>query len=305
MSLDGYRVTAVHAHPDDETLWTGGTLARLARLGAEVTVLTCTMGECGEVIGEPYAALVAGGLDMLGPFRIRELADALAALGVNGAAHVPRFLGGIGRWRDSGMAGTPTAEHPRAFVSSGEEAVAALAAELGRLRPHLVLTYDADGGYGHPDHIRAHEITVAATARLRAEAAGGADADLWGTAWAVTDRAAAAAGFAAITEVPAGWLAAGVDDIATAEGGIAVHLAEEDLAAKRAAMAAHATQVWLGDGRISDVNPTPARGAVDSSGAADGVWALSNLLCQPLLPVEHYRAGSADPALLDVVLGAR
>jgi N-acetyl-1-D-myo-inositol-2-amino-2-deoxy-alpha-D-glucopyranoside deacetylase len=153
----------VHAHPDDESLTTGGTIAHYAALGAEVTLVTCTLGEEGEVI-EPHlaAGLVSGKADQLGGYRLTELVFACASLGVRNL----ELLGGAGRWRDSGMAGTPSATHPRAFCGgSMQEQVTQLTAVLEKVRPQVVVTYDANGGYGHPDHIRAHEITMAATAR--------------------------------------------------------------------------------------------------------------------------------------------
>lgn len=155
---DGVRALFVHAHPDDEAITTGGTIAALVAAGADVRVVTCTLGEEGEVLGEEFAGLVADRADQLGGYRIGELAGALRALGVDRT----RFLGGAGRWRDSGMAGTPSADHPRAFVQSGREAVDEVVAVLDDFRPHLVVTYDPRGGYGHPDHIRAHEVVHAA-----------------------------------------------------------------------------------------------------------------------------------------------
>ncbi|TWE30180.1 N-acetyl-1-D-myo-inositol-2-amino-2-deoxy-alpha-D-glucopyranoside deacetylase [Prauserella muralis] len=152
----------VHAHPDDETITTGGTIARYAAAGAHVTVVTCTLGEEGEIIPPALEQLGAWAADQLGGYRAGELAAAGAALGWT--EH--HYLGGIGRWRDSGMAGTPSAEHPRALVKgSVEEQTGQLLAVLEELRPEVVVTYDSFGGYGHPDHIRAHEITMAAAAR--------------------------------------------------------------------------------------------------------------------------------------------
>lgn len=279
------RVVAVHAHPDDEAIWTGGTLARLAREGADVTVVTCTMGELGEVIGDTYQALVGDRLDLLGGYRLHELEDSLTSLGVNGPDHLPLMLGGIGAYRDSGMVGAPSADHPHAFVRSGEQAVRQLQELLAELRPHLVITYDADGGYGHPDHIRAHEITVAATERLRES-----EPDLYRTAWTKTDPESIAAGYAAIESIPDGWIPADVTSIATAEGPVEVALTADDLAAKHEAMRAHATQILLGGG------------TVDDSGRALGMWTLSNLVTQPLTPTEHLAAGTADEEWLRSVL---
>ncbi len=179
------------------------------------------------------------------------------------------------------MIGDKGNEHPRAFINSGEEAVSQLRQIADELQPDLVITYDADGGYGHPDHIRAHDITVAACG------------DRFPTMWAVTDRDSMSAGLDAITVVPEGWQRCSVDDFATAQGQIFVDLDDAAVAAKVAAMRAHATQVWVADGSVSEVNPVAALGHADGSGRARAVWALSNLQCQPVLSSEAYRLGSA------------
>lgn len=155
------RVVAVHAHPDDEVLATGLSLASHARAGDEVHVITCTLGEEGEVIPRELAYLE--GSEELGAHRRGELARAMAVLG---ARH--HYLGGDPpRWRDSGMAGSAAAEHPRAFCRAPvDEAATVLAGLLDEIGPDVVLTYDAWGGYGHPDHIHAHRVTVAAVERL-------------------------------------------------------------------------------------------------------------------------------------------
>jgi N-acetyl-1-D-myo-inositol-2-amino-2-deoxy-alpha-D-glucopyranoside deacetylase len=152
----------VHAHPDDESITTGGTIARYAAEGSEVTVVTCTLGEEGEIIPPDLVQLGSWGADQLGGYRDSELASAVAELG--GIGH--RYLGGIGRWRDSGMAGTPSEAHHRAFTGGSQaEQVTQLVAILEEVRPDVVVTYDEFGGYGHPDHIRAHEITMKAAAK--------------------------------------------------------------------------------------------------------------------------------------------
>ncbi|WP_280450803.1 PIG-L family deacetylase, partial [Nocardia cyriacigeorgica] len=114
----------VHAHPDDESITTGGTIAHYRRRGIPVTVVTCTLGEEGEVIGEQWAQLTAEHADQLGGYRILELTRALAALD----AAPPRLLGGAGRRGVYGIAGPPSGEHPRAVVRSGRVAVDALTA---------------------------------------------------------------------------------------------------------------------------------------------------------------------------------
>lgn len=155
----GYKLLLVHAHPDDETLTTGGTIARYVQAGAEVTVVTCTLGEEGEIIPAELDELGSGAADQLGGYRAGELRAACAQLGVS--RH--RYLGGIGRWRDSGMSGTAAVHHPRALASGAlGDQTEQLATIVDEVRPQVVVSYDSFGGYGHPDHIRAHEITMAA-----------------------------------------------------------------------------------------------------------------------------------------------
>ncbi len=292
-NLQGLRVLAVHAHPDDESLWTGLALTHWARRGAEVTVVTCTLGEEGEVIGDKYQGLVADRSGLLGGYRIAELQRALAALGVNhdgttGSAR-PRFLGGVAHWRDSGMAGTPPADHPRAFVRSGDAAVDALRAEIAALRPHVVVTYGPDGGYGHPDHIRAHEITHAAVA-AQADAGEWTPARIW---WCVTETEKLEAGLTelrAAGEPPADWrwpLDGELASVPASSVDARVLGSAEDLAAKQAAMVAHATQLWVADGSAGDVIDTPRT----SSDGAPVPFCLSNLITQPLLGTESFTLG--------------
>ena len=272
--LAGYRVVAVHAHPDDEAITTAGVIADLTRRGADVLVVTCTLGEEGEVIGEPYQHLVVDEADQLGGFRIGELRASLRAIGARGA-----FLGGAGRFRDSGMAGSPASRNPRAFVNSGDAAVAELAAIFEAERPHLVLTYGPDGGYGHPDHIRAHEITHLAAERVAVPR----------ILWAVRLAAETAALMPA--DAPDGWRLpepGELDGVDTSD--IAVALDEHAYSAKIEAMRAHATQLWIADGRTTDVNPHAA--------LAQGpvvYYALSNLIIQPIQRVEHFQLGAGTP----------
>ncbi|MFC8380829.1 N-acetyl-1-D-myo-inositol-2-amino-2-deoxy-alpha-D-glucopyranoside deacetylase [Nocardia sp. NPDC057272] len=261
----------VHAHPDDETLTTGGTIAHYRRRGVPVTVVTCTLGEEGEVIDERWSRLIAADADQLGGYRIGELTAALSALD----AGEPWFLGGPGRWRDSGMAGTPSAANPRAFVNSGDAAVDALVAVILELRPRVVVTYDPRGGYGHPDHIRAHEITTAAVA-----AAADQGWDVPKFYWTVTDgdllrQHTAALARRTVDELPgalpAGWrLPVEAELAAMSTSGVTTVVDVSDaVSAKRAAMRAHATQV-----------------TVAPSGRE---FALSNNIALPVLPEEHFR----------------
>lgn len=191
------RVVAVHAHPDDETLATGVALAHHVARGDRVHVITCTLGEEGEVIPADLAHLE--GDPGLGPHRAGELDRAMTALGVEhdylaaGASRRTRP-----RWRDSGMAASEAAAHPLAFAGAPvAEAAELLAERLGILLPDLVLTYDAQGGYGHPDHIQTHRVTLAAVAALPQRVRPRLYAVLTPRSWAVEDRA---------------WLAAHVPD---------------------------------------------------------------------------------------------
>lgn len=183
------RVVAVHAHPDDETLATGLALAHHVARGDRVHVITATLGEEGEVIPAELAHLE--GSEQLGPHRRGELAAAMAALGVEHsylAAGASRD--NAPRWRDSGMAGSSAAAHPRAFATVDVAQAAELLAErLALLAPDLVLTYDAQGGYGHPDHIQTHRVTVAAVASLAPAQRPRLYAVLTPRSWAQEDRA--------------------------------------------------------------------------------------------------------------------
>ena len=154
-----HRLLLVHAHPDDECIATGATMAKYAADGAHVTLVTCTLGEEGEILVPELVHLAADQHDALGEHRIGELANAMKALGVTDH----RFLGGPGRWRDSGMMGEPTNERATCFWQAAlDEAVGELVKVIREVRPQVVITYNEDGGYGHPDHIQAHRITVAA-----------------------------------------------------------------------------------------------------------------------------------------------
>jgi len=149
----------VHAHPDDESIGTGATMARYAAAGARVTLVTCTLGEEGEIHVPELELLAAGQADQLGGYRLTELRAACAALGVSDH----RFLGGAGHYRDSGMMGTPANEHPRCFWKADlDEAAGHLVEIMRETRPQVMVTYDANGFYGHPDHIQAHRVAMRA-----------------------------------------------------------------------------------------------------------------------------------------------
>jgi N-acetyl-1-D-myo-inositol-2-amino-2-deoxy-alpha-D-glucopyranoside deacetylase len=158
-ALPARRLLLVHAHPDDEVTGTGATMAHYVDAGAHVTLVTCTLGEEGEIHVPALARLEARQADQLGGYRIAELQRACAALGVTDH----RFLGGAGRYRDSGMMGLETNKHPRAFWQADvDEAAVDLVEIMREIRPQVMITYDPNGFYGHPDHIQAHRVAMRA-----------------------------------------------------------------------------------------------------------------------------------------------
>ncbi|GAA2996930.1 N-acetyl-1-D-myo-inositol-2-amino-2-deoxy-alpha-D-glucopyranoside deacetylase [Streptomyces fulvorobeus] len=278
--LPARRLLLVHAHPDDESINNGATMARYAAEGAHVTLVTCTRGEEGEVIPPELAHLAAGRDDTLGAHRVGELADAMRELGVTDH----RFLGGPGRYRDSGMTGTEQNHRPGAFWGAPvDEAAGHLVEVIRSVRPQVMVTYDPEGGYGHPDHIQAHRVAMRA-ADLAADPAyrpaSGAPHTIAKIYWNRVPRAVVEAGFARLrAEAPAAF--PGVADVQDVPGVVGETLITAEIggsdaaAAKTAAMRAHATQI-----------------------AVDGPYfALSNGLGQPVLTTEYYQLvrGSAEP----------
>jgi N-acetyl-1-D-myo-inositol-2-amino-2-deoxy-alpha-D-glucopyranoside deacetylase len=158
------RLLLVHAHPDDEAINNGATMAKYAAEGRGVTLVTCTLGEEGEVLVPGLAHLAADKEDGLGAHRVSELAAAMAALGVSDY----RFLGGLGRYRDSGMEWDEAGHaRPKATVREDTfwradltEAATLLVEVIREVRPQVLVTYDEFGGYGHPDHIQAHRVAM-------------------------------------------------------------------------------------------------------------------------------------------------
>ncbi|OMH23407.1 hypothetical protein BKD30_12795 [Tersicoccus phoenicis] len=245
-------VLFVHAHPDDESIATGGTMAALADAGHRVLLLTCTRGELGEVIPADLRHLQVGlpeSVDdgaALAQLRLTELATATRVLGVHSGfllGTAPALDPGAPprAYRDSGMSwGEDGRAQPAPEVSTDsftqqplEAAAADLAALLRVIRPDVVITYDDDGGYGHPDHVRAHQVTVAALRQIDGE---------------FPVRA---------------WVTAG--DVGSSTGRLVEVTGDAD--AKRAAIAAHGTQTVVEGGR----------------------FALSNGIWQDVSPVERFR----------------
>jgi N-acetyl-1-D-myo-inositol-2-amino-2-deoxy-alpha-D-glucopyranoside deacetylase len=278
------RLLLVHAHPDDESINNGATMAKYAAEGALVTLVTCTLGEEGEVIPPGLAHLAADRDDTLGAHRIGELADAMAELGV--ADH--RFLGGPGRFRDSGMMGVPQNERPESFWQADLDLAASYLVEVIRdVRPQVLVAYDPDGGYGHPDHIQAHRVAMRA-ADLAGEPAYrhdfGEPHSVAKIYWNCIPRGVVEEGFARLRaagkEIPFEGVATAddvpgvVDDaLVTAAIDKEVRYAER----KSAAMRAHATQI-----------------------AMDGpFFALSNDLGQPFFGAEFYRLVRGVPGVAE------
>jgi mycothiol S-conjugate amidase len=144
---------AVHAHPDDESSKGAGTLARYAAAGVRTVIVTCTGGEAGEILNP--AMDQPGVLERMPELRRAELAKALEILHVS--AHY--WLG----YRDSGMPDTPANAHPEAFANADlDEATGRLVGIIRQEHPQVLVTYDESGGYPHPDHVRTHEVSVAA-----------------------------------------------------------------------------------------------------------------------------------------------
>jgi len=274
------RLLLVHAHPDDETIGSGATMARYVAEGASVTLITCTLGELGEILVPELEGLAADRADQLGGYRIAELAAAMAALGVSDH----RFLGGAGRWRDSGMMGTEGNDDPRAFWACAsdeakfDEAVKQAVAVIREVRPQVLVTYDEIGGYGHPDHIMAHRVAMAA-----ADAA--AQPDDEGEPWRIEKVYWLA--------VPKSLLQAGIDALAangetlfegvTSADDLPFGNPDEEITTvidasayatrKNAALRAHATQISV-DGPF---------------------FALSNNVGMEVLATEHFRLIRGEP----------
>ena len=162
------RLLLVHAHPDDESIGQGATMAKYAAEGRGVTLVTCTGGEMGEILVPELEHLAADQEDRLGEHRRGELTAAMQALGVTDH----RYLGGFGTYRDSGMKwhedghAVPADDiHENAFWHADlTEAADHLVEVIREVRPQVMVTYDQFGGYGHPDHIQAHRVATYAAA---------------------------------------------------------------------------------------------------------------------------------------------
>ncbi|MFF7839974.1 N-acetyl-1-D-myo-inositol-2-amino-2-deoxy-alpha-D-glucopyranoside deacetylase [Streptomyces ossamyceticus] len=295
--LPARRLLLVHAHPDDESINNGATMAKYAAEGARVTLVTCTLGEEGEVIPPHLAHLAPDRDDALGPYRVGELAEAMKELGVTDH----RFLGGPGRYRDSGMMGVEQNERPGAFWSADvDEAAAHLVAVVREVRPQVLVTYDPNGGYGHPDHIQAHRVAMravdlAADPGFRPDL--GASWEIDKVYWNRVPRAVIIEGFARLRRdlaEPGRLPFERAADVTDVPGVVDDHVVTTEIdgtgfaAAKAAAMRAHATQIEV----------------------AEPYFVLSNELAQPLFTTEYYElvrggreGGSRESDLFEGISG--
>ena len=234
------RLLLVHAHPDDETIGNGATMAKYATAGAQVTLVTCTRGEEGEVLVSELANLASDKDDKLGEQRIIELTNAMNELGIKDF----RFLGAPDKkWRDSGMMGTPQNDRIDVFWQTDlDEASLELVKIILEIKPQVLITYDEFGGYGHPDHIKAHRVAMRA-AELAADQGWQISKIYWNT----MPRSVIQMGIEKMKEVGSDFFGAeSADDLPFAKPDELVTTvvnAPEFVPQKLAAMKAHATQI--------------------------------------------------------------
>lgn len=286
----------VHAHPDDESSSTGATMGALAKAGAKVHLLTMTRGEMGEVIDRSLAHLEAenpantDGGAALGKLRTAELKHALAALGIKhhtflgaGAARVaqaPALYRDSGMtWGEDGRATANALAAPDCLTRTPLEPQAeAIAALIKQVRPDVLVTYDADGGYGHPDHKRTYEATQAAVELLK-----GSDA--------------------------APTLFWGIEGEADATDTRQQAVITGDLVRKRDAMAAHATQITItGDATFEYSNGVPQPiSAVETyrllGGEIEGIKPAPLTAHQNVAETEEEPPGAINSLITSIALG--
>jgi N-acetyl-1-D-myo-inositol-2-amino-2-deoxy-alpha-D-glucopyranoside deacetylase len=251
------RLLLVHAHPDDESIGQGATMAKYAAEGRGVTLVTCTGGEMGEILVPELVHLAADQEDRLGEHRRGELDAAMEALGVTDH----RYLGGFGTYRDSGMKwhedghAIPADDiHENAFWHADlTEAADHLVEVIREVRPQVLVTYDQFGGYGHPDHIQAHRVATYAAALAAVPSYRKDLGEPWDIAkiyWGAMSESRMRAGLRALREAGDLTTFEGMDPdgplppFVTADENLsAVVDAQDHVEQKLAAMRAHATQI--------------------------------------------------------------
>jgi N-acetyl-1-D-myo-inositol-2-amino-2-deoxy-alpha-D-glucopyranoside deacetylase len=281
------RLLLVHAHPDDETIGSGATMAKYVDEGVAVTLVTCTGGERGSIIPPELAHLSWEQDDALADYRRDELDAAMKELGVTDH----RYLGGFGHYSDSGMEW-----HPDGYAVAGDdrpanafwdadltEAADLLVEVIREVRPQVMVTYDQFGNYGHPDHIQAHRVAtyaadLAVVPRYRLDL--GEPWDVAKIYWVSRSESSMRAGLRALRDAGDTTSFEGMDP----DGPLPMTVPDADLAAeidatayadrKKAALLAHRTQIEV-DGRF---------------------FALSNHLGDEVLGTEWYRIAKGTPA---------
>ncbi len=242
------RLLLVHAHPDDETINNGATMAKYVAANVAVTLVTCTRGEEGEVLVPELSNLASSQDDGLGKHRELELAAAMRELGVTDF----RFLGAPKlSWRDSGMMGTEPNNRPDVFWQANLDLVAGELVKIIReIKPEVMVTYDEIGGYGHPDHIQAHRVAMRA-AELCADKTFG-DGDIWDISkiyWNTIPMSVIEEGISAMKEIGSDFFGAEkAEDLPFAKPDNLVTTVidgEAYVEKKMAAMKAHATQISI------------------------------------------------------------
>ena len=236
---EGIRILLVHAHPDDETINNGATMALYADRGAQVTLVTCTRGEEGEILVPGLSHLASTQQDLLGLHRETELADAMKALGISDY----RFLGSpTTKFRDSGMMGTDPNNRPDVFWQADLDAAATILVDvIEEVKPHILITYDEIGGYGHPDHIQAHRVAMRAS-----------ELSTWQIQkiyWNTIPKSVIAQGMEKMKEIGSDFFGAeSIDDVPFAKDDEFVTTlinGSDYVESKMAAMKAHETQIAL------------------------------------------------------------
>jgi N-acetyl-1-D-myo-inositol-2-amino-2-deoxy-alpha-D-glucopyranoside deacetylase len=236
---EGIRILLVHAHPDDETINNGATMALYADRGAQVTLVTCTRGEEGEILVPGLFHLSSTEQDLLGLHRETELAAAMKALGISDY----RFLGApTTKFRDSGMMGTDPNNRPDVFWQADLDAAATILVDvIEEVKPHILITYDEIGGYGHPDHIQAHRVAMRAS-----------ELSTWQIQkiyWNTIPKSVIAQGMEKMKEIGSDFFGAeSIDDVPFAKDDEFVTTlinGSDYVESKMAAMKAHETQIAL------------------------------------------------------------
>ena len=236
------RLLLVHAHPDDETINNGVTMAKYAAEGVQVTLVTCTRGEEGEVLVESLANLASSRDDKLGEHREIELRNAMVHLGIKDF----RFLGSPNKkWRDSGMIGTAQNERKDVFWQADlTEAAQELVKIILEIKPQVLITYDEFGGYGHPDHIKANQVAM-----LAAELASNQGWKISKIYWNTMPKSVIQMGIDKMKEVCSSFFGAdSVDDLPFAKPDelvTSVIKAPDYVEQKLEAMKAHETQISI------------------------------------------------------------